>query len=158
MIKKLEKRQAEVEIVDRNLWSIQAHNQEFFMSWEFSWNEGGTSINIHLQDKTEKPHREKISCFFFLETLKKCVLNEKFTHRWPQSGHFFHKLGHFFPIFEKGQGRPPSPTPPPLVSSRYLILFLLYSVDTAPLMFNFIFLSKLKKEKLAGYLVFPKNF
>ena len=30
-----------------------------------------------------------------------------FTHRWPKSGHFFSKLGHFFPIFEKGQGRPP---------------------------------------------------
>ena len=28
------------------------------------------------------------------------------THRWPQSGHFFSKLGNFFPIFEKGQGRP----------------------------------------------------
>ena len=26
-------------------------------------------------------------------------------------GVFFHKLGHFFPIFEKGQGRPP-PRPP----------------------------------------------
>ena len=26
-------------------------------------------------------------------------------------GIFFHKLGHFFPIFEKGQGRPP-PSPP----------------------------------------------
>ena len=24
---------------------------------------------------------------------------------------FFHKLGHFFPIFEKGQGRPPPPPP-----------------------------------------------
>ena len=32
------------------------------------------------------------------------------TYKWPQSGHFFSKLGHFFPIFEKGQGRsPPSP-------------------------------------------------
>ena len=32
------------------------------------------------------------------------------THRWPQSGYFFPKLGHFFPIFEKGRGRPlPSP-------------------------------------------------
>ena len=33
------------------------------------------------------------------------------THRWPQSGHFPSKLGHFFPIFEKRQGRtPPFPT------------------------------------------------
>ena len=29
-------------------------------------------------------------------------------------GIFFHKLGHFFPIFEKGQGRPP-----PLPLSSY---------------------------------------
>ena len=34
-----------------------------------------------------------------------------FTHRWPQSGHFFPKLGLFFPIFEKGQGRPRPPYP-----------------------------------------------
>ena len=37
--------------------------------------------------------------------------------RWPQWGHFFSKLGHFFPIFEKGQGRPPpNPPTPPLVT------------------------------------------
>ena len=29
------------------------------------------------------------------------------THRCPQSRHFCPKLGHFFPIFKKGQGRPP---------------------------------------------------
>ena len=29
-------------------------------------------------------------------------------------GIFFHKLGHVFAVFEKGQGRPP-PLPPPLV-------------------------------------------
>ena len=34
-----------------------------------------------------------------------------FTHRWPQSGHFFSKLRHFFPILEKGQGRIPPPSP-----------------------------------------------
>ena len=35
-----------------------------------------------------------------------------FTHRWPKSGHFFSKLGYFFPIVEKGQGRhlPPPPS------------------------------------------------
>ena len=38
-----------------------------------------------------------------------------FTHRWPQSGHFFSKLGHFFPIFGKGLRRPPPSSPfPPL--------------------------------------------
>ena len=34
-----------------------------------------------------------------------------FTHRWPQSEHFFSKLGHFLPIFKKVQGRPPPPSP-----------------------------------------------
>ena len=35
-----------------------------------------------------------------------------FTHRWPQSGHLFSKLGHVSPIFEKGQERPPHPLSP----------------------------------------------
>ena len=34
-----------------------------------------------------------------------------FTHRCPNSGHFFPNLGQCFPIFEKGQGKPP-PLPP----------------------------------------------
>ena len=32
-----------------------------------------------------------------------------FTHRCPKSGHAFSKLGQFFPIFEKEQGRSPLP-------------------------------------------------
>ena len=32
---------------------------------------------------------------------------KNFTHRWPQSGHSFHILGHVFPIFKKVQGRLP---------------------------------------------------
>ena len=36
-----------------------------------------------------------------------------FSYRSQQSGNSFTKLGHFFPIFEKGQGRPP---PPPTFS------------------------------------------
>ena len=35
-----------------------------------------------------------------------------FTHRWPQSGQLFSKLGHVSPIFEKGQEKPPHPLPP----------------------------------------------
>ena len=53
--------------------------------------------------------------FFLLETLKTTIkmrnLTSWFNPRWTQSGHFFPKLGHFFPIFEKGQGHP-SPLPP----------------------------------------------
>ena len=71
------------------------------------------------------PRREKNPRFFRLETLKNCILNENFTHRWPQSGHFFHKLGHFFPIFEKGQGKP-SPFPPSNYAPEvYWIIFIL---------------------------------
>ena len=35
-----------------------------------------------------------------------------FTHRWPQSGHSFSKLGYFFPVFEKVLGRTLPPYPP----------------------------------------------
>ena len=48
------------------------------------------------------------------------------THRWRQPGHFCPKLGHFFPIFEKGQGRPPH-SPPPLVT-RLINSVLLKSI------------------------------
>ena len=36
----------------------------------------------------------------------------KWNFRWIQSGHFFCKLGHFFPIFEKEKGKPPVPFHP----------------------------------------------
>ena len=38
-----------------------------------------------------------------------------FAHRWPQSWHFSQKLGHFFPISEKCQGRP---TPSLILDTR----------------------------------------
>ena len=40
------------------------------------------------------------------------------THRGPQSGQISQKLGHFFRIFENGQGRPPPP-PSPFSPSSY---------------------------------------
>ena len=46
--------------------------------------------------------------FFLLETLKTTFKIRNLTQ---DSGHFFPKLGYFFPIFEKGQGRPPPPPP-----------------------------------------------
>ena len=99
----------------------QARNQEFFRAGELSWNLG-ILININLQYKKEKPHREKISDFFCLETIKNSILNENFTHRCPKSGHFFSKLAQFYPIFEKGQGRLPPP-PPPSSYAHNLIQF-----------------------------------
>ena len=35
---------------------------------------------------------------------------KKFTNRWPQSGHFFHKLGHFFQFSKNGSGDLPPPS------------------------------------------------
>ena len=57
--------------------SKQADNQEFFRAGKFSWNQG-TSINNHLQQEKERPHRKKFS-FFCLRTPKICTLNEKFN-------------------------------------------------------------------------------
>ena len=55
----------------------QARNQEFFRAEEFSRNLG-TLVNIQLQHEKEMPRGEKISGFFCQETLKNCILNEKF--------------------------------------------------------------------------------
>ena len=49
-----------------------------------------------------------------------------FTHRWPQSGHFFSKLEQFFPFFEKGQGKPP-PHPPLVTRLQKNIWKLIYN-------------------------------
>ena len=86
---------------------MQARSQKFFRTGEFSWHQG-TFINIQLQHKKEKPCREKITDFFCLETLKNCISNEKFYPQITTIRAFSPKLGQFFPIFEKGQGRPPT--------------------------------------------------
>ena len=49
--------------------------------------------------------------FFCLETLKNCILMKTLPIDDRNQAIFFLKLGHFFPIFEKGQGRPPPPSP-----------------------------------------------
>ena len=102
------------------LISAQARNQEIFRAGDFSWNQG-TFIKIQLQHKKEKPRREKITDFFCLETLKNCILNEKFYPQMTTIRAFFPKLGHFFPIFRKRQGRPPLPLPP-IVTRLQLVL------------------------------------
>ena len=46
--------------------------------------------------------------FFLLENLNNCTFNEKFNPQMTAIRAFVPpKLGYFFPIFEKGQGRPP---------------------------------------------------
>ena len=59
----------------------------------------------------EKLRREKNMAFFLLETLKTTFKMRNLTQNGHNQGIFFPKLGYFFPIFEKGQGRPP-PLPP----------------------------------------------
>ena len=44
-----------------------------------------------------------------------------FTHRLPKSGHFSSKLGHFFPIFEKGQERPPPSSYAPAPGTKRIL-------------------------------------
>ena len=53
-------------------------------------------------------------------------------------GIFFHKLGHFFPIFEKGQGRPPPL--PPLVTRLMVTVFK----ENLNLQLPFIFYSSIR--------------
>ena len=45
--------------------------------------------------------------FFLLKTTINCILKRNLTHRCPQSGHSFPKLGYFFPISKKVHGRSP---------------------------------------------------
>ena len=68
--------------------------------------------------KRKAPQGKYHRCFC-LETLKNCILKMRnFTHRRLQSEHIFPKLRHFFPIFEKGLGRPP----PSLLVTRLCML------------------------------------
>ena len=71
-------------------------------------------ISNHVQHKKERPRRKSLQ-FFFLETLKNCIINEKFNTQMTTIRGFFPKIGHFFPISKKGQGTSPPP-PPPLSS------------------------------------------
>ena len=59
----------------------------------------------------EKPRREKIWVSSSLKTLKTTFKMRNLAQDGHNQGIFSPKLGHFFPIFEKEQGRPPpSPT------------------------------------------------
>ena len=85
-------------------------NQEFFRAGEFSWNKG-TSINIDLQHKIEKPRMVKICGLFAWKLLKIAFLMKNLPIYDHSQGIFFPLIRTHFPFFEKGQGRPP-PAPP----------------------------------------------
>ena len=53
---------------------------------------------------------------------------KNFTHRCPKSGHFLSKLGQYFTIFEKGQGRPP-PLPPLVTRLIFTPQLLIYYIQ-----------------------------
>ena len=89
---------------------IQTRNQDFFRAGEFSWNQG-TSINISSATHERKALQEKNMDFFLLETLKITFKIRNLTQNGHNQDIFFPKLGECFPIFEKGQGRPPPPSP-----------------------------------------------
>ena len=52
---------------------------------------------------------EKNAWFFHLETTKNFIWNEKLYPSMTKIRTFYSKLGHFFPVFESGQGRSLSP-------------------------------------------------
>ena len=58
----------------------------------------------------ERPRREKKFGVFPPGTLKTTFQMRNLTQNDHNQG-IFPKLGHLFPIFEKGQGRPPPPPP-----------------------------------------------
>ena len=83
-----------------------------------------------LATQERKALPEKISDFFAWKLLKIAFYMTNFAHRCQKSGHFFPKLGQFFPTFEKRQGRPPPspplvtpPRPAHLVSYEYCEIF-----------------------------------
>ena len=86
--------------VNSMLWSFQQsskrQNRGVIRNFSGHGSFLGTTNN-HLQH--EKGPVGKSLQFFLLKTFK------NLTHEWQQSG-FYRKLGHFFPISEKGQGRP----------------------------------------------------
>ena len=59
-----------------------------------------------ISSTTSNPQGKNMG-FFLLETLKTTIKMRNLTQDGHNQGIFFPKLGHFFSIFEKGQGRPP---------------------------------------------------
>ena len=91
--------------------SSQARNQEFFRAGEFSRNLS-LLINIQLQHEKEMPRRKKNLRFFCMETLKNCILNEKFYPQMTTIRAFFPQIRALFSNFRKRAGEtfPPSPS------------------------------------------------
>ena len=70
-------------------------------------------INSHLQHLKEWSLRAKISGFFYLETLKNVIFNEKFYPQITTIRAFFLQIRALFPNFRKRAGETSSPSPPP---------------------------------------------
>ena len=79
-------------------------NQEYFRAEEVFWNKGNT-ITISSTTHAKKIPYGKILEFFFLDTLKNMILNEKFNPQMKTiRTSFFGELRHFF-NFQKRQER-----------------------------------------------------
>ena len=71
--------------------------------------------------------------FFLLETLKSCIVNEKFNPYMTTISAFSSKIGALFPIFEKGWGRIPPPPPSSYAPSVCSILVCLSVYFSLPI-------------------------
>ena len=73
-----------------------------------------TLDTFHLQHMKERSRMGQIG-FFFFRKLSKSFFKWEISPKMTTMRVFFPKLGHFFPIYEEGQGRPPpsrsSPAP-----------------------------------------------
>ena len=81
-------------------------------------------INIHLQHLKEWSRRAKISGFFYLETLKNVIFNEKFYPQITTIRAFFIQIRALLPNFRKRAGETSPPSRPPLVTLLKLVAFL----------------------------------
>ena len=99
-------------------WSLQKSSKRqkrrvirnFSGHWNFvrTWTPQQTII---YNTKKKDPAGKSLP-FFLLETHKNLPMDD-------HNQDFFQKLGHFFPISEKAQGRPPSPPPSSYAPAKY---------------------------------------
>ena len=102
----------------------QARNQEFFRGVFLELKH--FNKHSHTIQERKAPPGKNLR-FFRLESLKNSILNENFTHRWPQSRYFFLQIGALFSNFWKRAGETSSPSHPLVTRLGLIILcFLIY--------------------------------
>ena len=76
--------------------------QESFLGFRIN----STLIKSHLENEKEKPAVKHLR-IFLLETLRNCIINDKFNPQMTTIRAFFPKIRALFSIFQKGHSRPP---------------------------------------------------